>query len=207
MSLDQLAIRHNTDKSTLGHGYTPIYDKFFSPLRNYSVNLLELGAGGYHHKDKGFNGTKMWADYFVSGYVTTIDIHEKTPPVNDRIRFYQGSQDDEVFLKKVIEETGAPDIIIDDCSHISPLTVRSFEILWPFLKPGGYYVVEDLEASYWVTPGADGTDFKGGLNNPLAIMNFLKSLTDTINRGHSGVADLGIESIHFYEKIAFIKKK
>jgi len=39
---------------------------------------------------------------------------------------------------------GPFDIIIDDASHISPLSIRSFEILFKLLKRGGIYVIEDL---------------------------------------------------------------
>ena len=206
MSLDQIAIRNKTDKSSQHHGYTKYYELFFEPLRLSPVKLLELGTGAYWKENEGFHGAKTWAEYFSNGHVTTIDIVNKRNPHFPKIDFYQGSQDDVVFLKGVIDKMGAPDIIIDDASHISPLTVRSFEILFDFLAPGGYYVVEDTHASYWGL-ASDGTDFKGGINNPASILNFLKALTDTINHKECEFDDRGIESIHFYEKIVFIKKR
>lgn len=206
MSLDQIAIRNNTDKSSRHHGYTAIYEKFFEPLRLHPLTLLELGTGAYWKKDDGFHGAKTWVEYFDKANIVTIDIYEKIPPNNPRIKFFQGSQDDDAFLKSVIEQVGTPDIIIDDASHVNPKTVRSFEILFPLLKSGGIYVIEDAHTSYWEAPASDGQEFFGGIDNPRAILNFMKALVDSINHKHCPVPDQQIRAIHFYEKIVFIEK-
>jgi cephalosporin hydroxylase len=38
------------------------------------------------------------------------------------------------------------DLVIDDCSHQLEPTIASFEVLFPLLRPGGLYVVEDWRA-------------------------------------------------------------
>jgi hypothetical protein len=202
MSLDQIALRHGTDKSSAHHNYTPIYEKYFSNLRNEPITLLELGHGGYQYYDRGGESAKTWRDYFHKGNIISIDIYPKQPI--DGIQFYQGSQDDPEFLTNLIKTS--PDIIIDDGCHRSPESIKSFEILFPLLKKGGIYCWEDLEASYWKV-ASDGQDFGGGIDNPKSSMNYLKSLTDEINSGHSGLENrFGITSIHFYQKLVFIHK-
>lgn len=204
MSLDQIALRTGTDKSSRHHNYTPIYQKYFDHLRNEPIVLLELGHGGYQFYDRGGESARMWREYFNKGKIISIDIHLKQPI--DGIDIRLGSQDDSVFLNSLIEEVGRPDIIIDDGCHRSPESVKSFDILFPLLKSGGIYCWEDLEASYWKV-ASDGQDFGGGIDNPRSSMNYLKSLTDEINTGHSGLENrFGITSIHFYKKIAFIFK-
>jgi hypothetical protein len=42
-------------------------------------------------------------------------------------------------------------LIVDDASHIGSLTLTTFGMLWPLVKPGGFYVVEDW-ADPWVFP-------------------------------------------------------
>jgi hypothetical protein len=42
-------------------------------------------------------------------------------------------------------------LVVDDASHIGHLTLATFALLWPLVKPGGYYVVEDW-ADPWVFP-------------------------------------------------------
>ena len=204
MSLDQIAIRTGTDKSSRHHNYTPIYEKYLGHLRNEPITLFEIGHGGYMYYDRGGESARMWREYFHKAKIISLDIHLKKPIEGIDIRL--GSQDDSVFLNSLVEEVGRPDIIIDDGCHRSPESVKSFEILFPLLKSGGIYCWEDLEASYWRV-ASDGQDFGGGIDNPRSSMNYLKSLTDEINTGHSGLENrFGITSIHFYRKIAFILK-
>ncbi len=58
------------------------------------------------------------------------------------------SQEDGAMLRRVIDEgDSAPlDLVIDDASHLYRLSRRSFELLFPRLRPGGLYALEDW---YW----------------------------------------------------------
>jgi demethylmacrocin O-methyltransferase len=53
------------------------------------------------------------------------------------------------FLDSVLAEHGAPELIIDDGSHINEHIITTFKHLFPRLKEGGYYVIEDTQTSYW----------------------------------------------------------
>lgn len=207
MTLDQIALRYITDKSSTGHKYTAIYEKYFEPIRFKPLTLLELGVGGYARENVGGGSLKMWGDYFPLGNIRAIDIHDKSFLNVGRIKTFVCSQVDEKGLNQVIRTIGAPDIIIDDASHINPLTIRAFQILFFFLKQGGIYVIEDIHTSYWKDIATDGTDFKGG-THPDTVINWFKSLADTLHPEHSGQKDhYGIASIQFWEKMIFIIKK
>ena len=43
MTLDELAIKYKTDKSSLLHNYTEKYDRHFSHLREKDIKVLEIG--------------------------------------------------------------------------------------------------------------------------------------------------------------------
>lgn len=60
---------------------------------------------------------------------------------------YHTSQDDAQALTELLErETEGPlDLVIDDASHAYAQTRSSFEILFPRLRPGGVYVIEDWQ--------------------------------------------------------------
>lgn len=47
------------------------------------------------------------------------------------------------------EFTGPIDIVIDDASHLYGPTKRSFETLFPELRPGGLYIIEDWAWAHW----------------------------------------------------------
>ena len=213
MSLDQLAIRHGADKSSKVHNYTPHYERHLGHLRNSELVLLECGYGGYHYPDRGGAGAKMWADYFERGKIITIDFYNKVPPQNPRIKFIQGSQDDSGFLNSVIDREGAPDIIVDDASHLNELCIKSFSILFPLLKSGGFYIIEDLESSWWQDIAVDGTDFKGCSDpsnfSAATTINFLRTLLNDVNASRIPNYNkaFDIQSLSFYNNIVFIQKK
>jgi SAM-dependent methyltransferase len=135
---------YNTDKPGFD-AYFRNYESLFSPLASKKIHLLELGIsqGG---------SLQMWRDYFRKGMITGIDM--SPVPLEDpgeRIRIYQGLQQDAALLDRVRNETAPEgfDIIIDDCSHIGEFTALSFWHLFDrHLKPGGLYVIEDWGTGY-----------------------------------------------------------
>lgn len=186
--LEDLAIKYGTDKQIKnGHGYTKYYHEYFNNIRLNKLNVLELGVR------EGWS-LRMWHKYFVNSLICGIDnnLENKCPGnfIEDRILFKIGSQDDSDFLLNLSNDVNNFDIIIDDASHISPLTIKSFEILFPVLKSGGIYVIEDLHVCDIVDPY---------LPYGLSTITYLSNINKT---------QLNILDIKFYDnKIAFILKK
>lgn len=143
-SLTEIAIGCDTDKAQSPR-YIGNFERHFGPLRDKPIKILEIGV---------FKGGAllMWHEYFPRGLVVGLDIN--TPPIAgcERIRIFQGSQDDKALLDRIAAEC-APDgfdIVIDDASHIGQLTRASFRNLFErHVKPGGVYVVEDWGTGYW----------------------------------------------------------
>lgn len=179
--LTRLAIRHGTDKWGL-HFYTPVYDELFSRLRDRPIRLLEIGVGGPDLKTSGGASLAMWADYFPEAQITSIDIMEKRLPPHPRIKLFQGSQDDAALLKRVCDERGPFDIIIDDGSHVPKHVVASFQHLFPALTEGGTYVIEDMQTAFW--PRFGGSILHGGDTVKLA-----RTLIECLNHAEVVVAD------------------
>lgn len=207
-NLTLLAKWYGTDK-TGSHWYTPHYMHHFRKYKNRKIKLLEIGVGGYEDPKDGGHSLRMWKKYFPFGEIFAFDIHDKLALQEKRIRIYQGSQVDREFLEKITGETGPLDIIIDDGSHINEHIIETFRILFPKLKDGGVYAIEDLQTSYWESCGGDSKN----LNNPLTAMNFLKSLTDCLNHEEipdenykDSYYDKKIISVHFYHNLVFIHK-
>lgn len=207
-NLTKLGKLYKTDKAE-EHFYTIHYMNHFKKFRKKKINLLEIGVGGYKSPNKGGGSLRMWKKYFPYGNIYSIDIYDKSALQENRIKIYQGSQVDAEFLKKITDEVGSFDIIIDDGSHLNEHIIGSFKILFPKLKDGGIYVVEDIQTSYWEDYGGDSKN----LSNPDTAMNFMKSLTDCLN--HQEIPDEDyketyfdkkIVSMHFYHNMVFIYK-
>jgi len=202
------------------------YQQHFSPLRTKKLKILEIGVGGYNDPQSGGSSLKMWKKYFPNSLIYGIDIVDKSSLQENRIKIFQGSQDDEYFLKEVIKEVGELDVIIDDGSHRNSHVIKSFKVLFPVLKSGGIYVVEDTHTSY-IPSYKDFSKFSksdspphwaeyGGsldLYENSTMINFFKRLVDClshqefINPGYSpNYFDKNVVAIHFYRNQIFIYK-
>ena len=127
--------RYPTDKPK----YADFYRRHFAGLN--PELLLEIGVlkGGSHH---------AWKEIFPAARVVGIDIEQLIKDAFPDLEIYIGDQTDLVFLDTVINEIGYPDIIIDDGGHSRKQQIVSFIHLYPKMKIGGLYIIEDLETSF-----------------------------------------------------------
>jgi len=207
-NLKMLAILNKTDKWG-SHWYAQHYERHFAPLRHKRLNVLEIGIGGWKDPELGGGSLRMWRTYFPRSRVYGIDICDKRPHDEARIKTFMGSQVDEGFLDGVVKTIGRLDIVIDDGSHLNQHVLRTFELLFPRLSEDGLYVIEDTQTSYWSKYGGSSTE----LNGTNTTMGFLKTLTDGLNyeefekvRTRSSYYDQNIVAIHFYHSLVFLQK-
>ncbi|WP_299838668.1 class I SAM-dependent methyltransferase [uncultured Paracoccus sp.] len=146
--LTRLAILNGTDKFGY-HDYTPHYFGLLNHLRDEPLKLLEIGVGGYGSPVRGGESLAVWRDFFPEGQITGLDIQRKTIDLGSRVRIVQGSQVDADCLSQIEAERGPFDVILDDGSHRNEHVVESFALLFPGLKPGGLYLVEDVQTSFF----------------------------------------------------------
>ncbi len=203
-----------------------IYDSHLAYRQNDEMKILEIGV---------YNGGSlyMWRNYFKNSKVIGIDIDPfcKRWEEPDRdVKIYLGDQCDKKFLQEVCDKEGPFDLIIDDGGHENNQIITSFEFLWPHLKVGGTYVVEDTFASYWPKYTCDRDEGTNGealnpilkpFNKKTTSMEFLKGLTDSLNvwayrdeqayelrkTGKLDEYEKYIHSVHFYDSIVFINKQ
>jgi len=73
--------------------------------------------------------------------------------LSGQVRAHYGvNQADKKKLKEIIKEEfhGKPvDLVIDDASHFLDETTASFNLIFPHLRTGGYYVIEDWAWAHW----------------------------------------------------------
>lgn len=207
-NLDKLAAIHKTDKNRY-HFYTKHYQNHFKPYRFKKIKLLEIGVGGYENPLSGGQSLRMWKSFFPFAKIFSLDIFDKSFLQEYRIKIYKGSQVDSYFLQSICDEVGLFDLIIDDGSHINEHVIKTFEFLFPKLKLGGIYVVEDTQTSYWEEYGGTSKDF----NSKGTIYHYFKSLIDSLNNEEfvlenyeKSYYDKHIISMHFYHNMIFIYK-
>lgn len=118
------------------------------------------------------------------------------PSACDIVQIFRGDQSDPIFLKS-ISDRYKYDIIIDDGSHVPSHQLVSLQHMFSALNPGGLYVIEDLETSYWNAPGASlyGYDISAGIGASPKVnaIEKMKQFIDVLMRFH-----MAHSSLHFF---------
>ncbi|WP_030373458.1 class I SAM-dependent methyltransferase [Streptomyces rimosus] len=208
--LGDLALRFGSDKWGVWHWYTQHYDRHFASLRHEPVRVLEIGIGGYYDPAAGGGSLRMWKNYFSRGIVHGLDIYDKSGLDELRLHTFVGSQNDAGFLRDLAEQHGPFDIVIDDGSHVNEHILASFDTLLPHVRPGGWYVIEDIQTSYW--PQYGGTS--GAQAGPGTSIGLLKQLIDGLEHQEANhprdfspsYTDRHVVGLHLYHNLAFIQK-
>lgn len=186
--LSRLAILYGTDKFGY-HDYTPNYYRLLQGWQDRSLRMLEIGVGGYGDEERGGESLETWRDFFPNGQITGLDIQRKTMDLGPRVRIVQGSQVDADVLRQVQDDHGPFDIILDDGSHRNDHVVETFGLLFPRLKPGGLYIVEDVQTAFMPRYGGslDLTDPN--------MVGFFSALMQALPIGEAGSA-AAVERFH-----------
>ena len=160
----------NSDKIA-HHGYHRFYPWFLAHLRGQDINLLEIGI------DK-TESLKLWKAYFRKVNLHGIDIDGKDFDGTE-VTLHKVDQSNAVELESFADSVGITfDVILDDGSHVPEHQMLTINKLWNLVKPGGIYIIEDIETSYWKKSGIYGYYFNAKKNG---IMHNLYDLVDVIN--------------------------
>ncbi len=121
--------------------------------------LLEIGLS------KG-SSTRLWRKYLPRADIWIAEYHLRY--VEDlqqeldalQIKVVTGDQGNRTTLMRWVNETGGNfDLIVDDGGHTNAMQYRSLTTLFSHaLKPGGVYVIEDLQLSLGHPPFACASD-------------------------------------------------
>jgi cephalosporin hydroxylase len=200
--LDAIAAKHGTDKSTVGarklspKSYTVAYNNYLESVRTEPVVLLEIGI--WHGAS-----VRMWEEFLPNAKLFAVDIdpackaHETS-----RTKVFIGDQTDATFLTHVAGSVGQPfDCIIDDGGHRMEHHQATLPVLWPYLKDGGWFAIEDLHTCYL-------PEFGGGYKHAAStVERLLKPLVDTLNCSESPASLVsGVGAVHVYSSICFLFK-
>lgn len=207
--------------------YYSVYQRYFSEISDDRLKILEIGT---------YEGvsTKIFSRFFKNSTIVAIDLLIRDIDFSqfENIVYLKADQTDEEALLTICNKY-APDgfdIIIDDASHFGFHSLCSFRILFPRLKNGGYYVVEDWGTGYW-NDWPDGHEsgparlanyskfLKRGyprriITHDYGMVGFIKFLVDEVagldNRpsmNSQPTKTAQIEYMHLHHFLAILKKK
>jgi hypothetical protein len=159
-----------SDKVT-HHGYQRYYKNFFAQTPP-NPTILEIGV------DNG-DSLELWSEFLDDPTLYAMDIINKTVP--DWVTFDCVDQSDAAKLSAYAEDKRHLfDVIVDDGSHVPEHQMLTLNKLWQCLKPGGSYIIEDIETCYWKRSEIYGYKFDARTRRS-NIVKLLPSLIDHIN--------------------------
>jgi hypothetical protein len=172
----QIGTRTGTDK-IFHHGYHRFYPPLLDRFRSVDGGgMLEIGV------DES-KSLRLWLEYFPLAFIYGIDIGvTKGGP---RFKIMQADQSKTPELRRLVKDEIKHPLffIIDDGSHIPEHQVSSFDYLFgDVLLPGGTYIIEDIETSYWKKNGLYGYDTRYGYHHQYSVVEVFKDLLDDIQQ-------------------------
>ncbi len=155
-TLEHYVEKYGSDKKISAHTIT--YSFLFNNLRQNVNSLLEIGVGTIadHTSPSTFRGIlqyypdykpggslRAWRDYFPNADIFGVDIAEDCKIDEKRLKTFIFDSTD---LQKCNQELDLLtfDVIIDDGAHDADSQAKTFKNLFHRVRPGGYYIIEDI---------------------------------------------------------------
>jgi hypothetical protein len=176
--------------------YFDVYHSHFERFRGRPVTLVEFGV--YHG-----GSLQMWKHYLgTEARIIGVDIDPRCKSLEeDQIEIVIGDQEDRAFLAALRQHVGPAEIVIDDGGHTMGQQIVTFEEMFPGLRNGGVYLVEDLHTSYWA-------EYGGGYRQPGTFIEYAKDLIDQLHGWHRREEPAPVTSytrqirgIHIYDSV------
>jgi hypothetical protein len=192
-SFKEISDSVDCDKTTY-HSYDRFYPLFLENRRLEPLRFLEIGL------DEG-RSVKLWREYLPNAELFGVDIINKSDI--DGVSFLQADQSVREDLERIANQIGTVNVIVDDGSHVVGHQILTFEVLFPMVQPGGLYVVEDIETSFWPV----GTEIYGYPVGGKTVLDFFVGLLENVNAHTTGKENsFGVESVLFFENAVVIQK-
>jgi len=183
--------------------YFDIYHRHLAQFRGRPVTLVEFGVlhGG---------SLQMWKRYFgPQARIIGVDINPLCRSlVEEQVAIYIGDQGDRTFLRRLADEVGPIDIIIEDGGHFMGQQIATFEEMFFRMSEVGLYFTEDMHTSYWARYG-------GGMRRAGTFVEYAKDLIDRLHAWHTedpnalSVDDFTLQTggLHFYDSVLVIERR
>ena len=124
----------------IAHGYAKIYENLFKSKKNLNLKILEIGS---------FYGNASAAlfFYFKNSFIYSADINpDMYKYKGSRLKnFYADTSSRDSIKENILEKKIDFDIVIEDASHMLKDQIISLFMIFPKIKKGGIFVVEEID--------------------------------------------------------------
>lgn len=167
-----------------GHRYDQVYGRALAAYAGVGpFAMLEIGYGSGQ-------GLAFWHTLFPEVFHYCLDCNQGDWE-DEQTCVLRGDQSKVEDLERTMAKIRHPiSLIIDDGSHHPDHQLLTFSILFQhLLEPGGLYIIEDVETSYWRRGSLYGYNYSYGLGHRHSTVEAFKGVADLVNRRFLGAAD------------------
>jgi hypothetical protein len=190
------------------------YEADLAHLRQQPITIVEVG----NYKGHFLHALER---YFPFAQIIGLDIQNRT--LGERVKLFECNQGDGDAIARILSEhmPDGVDVLFDDASHVGSWSHSLFRATFDrWLKPGGYYYIEDWATGYW-PDWPDGMDYKRPVfldeqtyhfhrritSHDAGMVGFVKTLVDEVcSPGWRPPAPTNIESVTFVNGIVKLRK-
>ena len=170
--------------------YYDVYEQTLSDIGMTPRTILEIGV---------FKGesTKVLATCFPEAKIVALDLHiyDLDFSAFPNVSYLRCDQTDRAHLQQICQQhfPNGIDLVIEDAAHVGIFAKMTMEAVFPFVRSGGLYVIEDWGTGYW-DDWHDGGRYQeypmGGFDGKVPLrmpshdfgmVGFVKSLVDMVH--------------------------
>jgi hypothetical protein len=164
--------------------YADYFNRSRPDFRPANVFGLDMWDGG---------STAFWFEVFQPQKHVAVDLNTRgdspyfrhyveSRGLADRIQtFWSTDQADKSRMREIAaaEFAGPLDLVIDDASHLYDVSRESFDALYPLLRPGGLYIIQDWARGHWPAYHSVDSPFASQADTLTRLVNELIAATGT----------------------------
>lgn len=140
-SLDEIGVIFSSDASSLAHNYLKSYEQILKISRDTQSEIMIIGAGTP-------GNIFTWRDYYPRAKFIIAEQRSEALDLADQRTEIVVPKYYDFSLFNNLSSKYSPLLIIDDGSHRWDHQKIAFNTLFSALRPGGYYIVEDLHTNF-----------------------------------------------------------
>ena len=214
--LTRLANKYGSDKGDIHlsrHFYTRVYGPLFAPLRDRPLKILEVGLlhkrDGWKDPDARDGGgqiarrapsLEMWSAYFPRAQIVGFDINDFSAVNIERVTTVQGDMGNPAELQRIIDAAGSDfDIVIEDASHASHHQQVTLAHLFPHMRAGSLYIIEDMRYQPSTLERPDAVKTRDLLKRGAVTGDYTSAYID---QAASNQLAQTIETIEFFDSLS-----
>jgi predicted O-methyltransferase YrrM len=181
-STEELSGRDDLYYMVKTHQYVQSYERIKCELNEFRTsktknNVIEIGifrGGSTPFLYKFFDANHLVCFDRIKDCVPSIERFKSTVPYgNVRAHYGIDQADREAVMRIVTTDFDDPiDLVVDDASHMYEKSKATFEAVFPYMRPGGIYVIEDWTWAH----GKDAQEPGHYWANELALTNLVLRL-------------------------------